>query len=88
MGVACKKVVRDCARKAPRAADLSEEPPAEMRRSIQKTMLLALDSSRNSSSERRRATRFLSPGASSAFSPPISASRRCSVARTAMYKSP
>ena len=85
MGVAWRNVVRDWWRKAlalPSDEDLSKPP--KMRRSIQKTMLLALDSSRNSNSERRRATRFFSPGASSMPSrPSISASMRWSVARTA-----
>ncbi len=52
-------------------------------------MLLAFDSSRNSSSVRRRAMRFLNPGASSMpVSPTISASSSLSVARTAVYRSP
>jgi len=48
----------------PRRADPAEPrsgAPPTMRRSIQYTMLLEFDSSRNSSSVRRRATRFFSP---------------------------
>ncbi len=56
----------------------------EARRSSQKTMLETLDSSRNSSSERRRAMRFSRPGASSiSVRRSISASSSLRVARTA-----